>query len=196
MPGRRLRWWPLIVVAGAAAVAVVLASPKGSGDATTGGGRLAPAFELPDLMDPGRTVSLAQFAGSPVVVNFWASWCVHCRKEMPAFQAVSERLEGTVAFVGVNHQDGKSGARDLLDETGVTYASGYDPDGSVARLFALFGLPSTVFISADGRVVGKRTGEMSESDLEDEIERLFGAPVGSGCGRTGKTEGGSTCATG
>ncbi len=75
-------------------VIAVLLLPKSFGDGVGDGQRTAPAFELPSLTDPERTVSLAQFKGTPVVLNFWASWCVPCRKEMPAFQAVSQRVAG------------------------------------------------------------------------------------------------------
>ena len=173
-PGRR-RLRLVLGGIGAVALIAVLFVPKSSGDGS--GERAAPPFELPSVVDPDRTVSLAQFRGTPVVLNFWASWCVPCRKEMPTFQAVAERLDGKVAFVGVNHQDGRSGARDLLEESGVRYPAAYDPKGSVARSFGLFGMPTTVFITAEGRVVKKRTGELSQSELEDTIREVLGVTV-------------------
>jgi hypothetical protein len=78
-----------------------------------------------------------------------------------------------VAFLGVNHQDGRTPARDLLRQTGVTYPSGSDPDGKVAADYGLRGMPSTVFISSDGLIVASRTGELSRSELDDMIEKLL-----------------------
>lgn len=171
--GHHRRRLVLVAIGIVALVAVVLL-PKTSGDDMTGEPELAPTFELPSVRNGEGTVSLVQFRGKPVVLNFWASWCVPCRKEMPAFRAVAARLDGKVTFVGVNHQDGRGGAIDLLEETGVRYPSAYDPKGTVAPTFGLFGMPSTVFISAEGRVLDERTGEMSQSELEDTIRELFG----------------------
>lgn len=170
------------IVAGAAAVVVLAVGVFVTGAAGGGGpaaGREAPGFDLPTVTDRNRQVALGQFRGTPVVLNFWASWCVPCRKELPAFQSVAHRLEGRVAFVGVNHQDGRGGATDLLAETGVRYPSVYDPGGSVARSYGLFGMPTTVFISADGRIVEKRTGELSRSELVETIQEVFGITAGT-----------------
>lgn len=134
---------------------------------------LAPAFELDDLRG-GGTISLSQFTGRPVVINFFASWCVPCRKEMPGLQAASHRFEGSVSFLGVDHEDSRNQALELVAKTGVTYPTAYDPDGRTAKAYMLRGLPSTVFVSPDGRIVATRLGELKRSELEDTIVRLFG----------------------
>ena len=118
-------------------------------------------------------VSLSQFRGRPVVLNFWASWCVPCRREMPAFEAAHRRLGSRVVFLGVNHQDALRAALKFLTETGVTYPSGYDPDGGVARKYGLFGLPTTIFVSPDGKVVARRTGETTADELQRKIAGLL-----------------------
>lgn len=92
---------------------------------------------------------------------------------MPTFQSVHERLGGRVAFIGINHQDRCEDALDLLAETGVTYPTGYDPAGDVARAYGLFGMPTTVFISADGEILARRTGELDADELERTIEELL-----------------------
>ena len=135
--------------------------------------RPAPAFSLPEVRDPSGRVELGSLRGKPVVVNFWASWCVPCRKEMPDFEAAHQQFGDRVAFLGVNHQDGRTPARDLLRQTGVTYPSGSDPDGKVAADYGLRGMPSTVFISSDGQIVASRTGELSRSELDGMIEKLL-----------------------
>lgn len=133
----------------------------------------APAFTLANVRPGEPEVALADFLGRPVVMNVWASWCTPCRREMPALAAAHRRLGDLVAFVGVNHQDTRDLAIELLDETGVGYPSGYDPDGSVARDYGLFGMPTTIFIEADGELLERRTGEISGKDLEATILRLF-----------------------
>lgn len=135
--------------------------------------RAAPAISLPDVNDPLATVGLQSARGRPVVINFWASWCVPCRKELPHFEAAHQRFGDRVAFLGVNHQDGRTPARDLLRQTGVTYPSGSDPEGKVASDYRLRGMPSTVFVSSGGEIVASRTGELSRSQLDELIEKLL-----------------------
>lgn len=167
----------VIVLAVLAAGAVAV----GRGHDTTGDdrwrqGRLGPvaAFRLPDLRHPSRPVALADRAGGAAVINFWASWCVPCRREMPALQAAHLRYGDQVTFIGVNHQDSREAALAFLDETGATYPSGYDPDGDVARRYGLFGLPTTILVAADGEIVATRTGEVTAAELETMIGRLVG----------------------
>ncbi len=135
--------------------------------------RVAPPISLPDVLDPSGRIELESFRGRPVVINLWASWCLPCRKEMPHFEAAHQRFGDRVAFLGVNHQDGRTPARELLRQTGVTYPSGSDPEGKVAADYALRGMPSTVFVSASGKIRATRTGELSRSQLEDMIEKLL-----------------------
>ncbi len=167
-----------VVLAGAAlaAVALTVVGMRTLPDSSTvvaGSARAAPDFAVPDLERPERTIRLSDFAGRPLVINFWASWCVPCRREMPAFARVGDDLAGRVAFLGVNHQDTHDAAAEFAAKSGVHYRSGFDPDGGIARDFGVRGLPSTVFVSAAGRVVGTHTGELSESRLRKEINRLF-----------------------
>lgn len=171
----RLAAGVVLVAAVLVAVAVTSSDRTTSGSSTEKGTGLARSFELPDVRQDEPVVSLASFRGKPVVLNFWASWCAPCRKEMPAFQAVAERVNRQVAFVGLNHQDSRRLALELLAETGVAYPSGYDPGGKVAAAYGLLGMPTTVFISAEGKIMERRTGEMSRQDLEHTLERLFRA---------------------
>ena len=176
-PAPTRRRWPLAAGAVAlVAVVTALALTARSDPAPMvrpGEGRRAPTFSAPDVRDPGVTVSLTDFAGKPVVLNWWASWCVPCEREMPAFQAAHEKLGDRVAFVGVNHQDSRRLAVELAEKTGVRYPSAYDPDGKVGQAYGLFGMPTTVFVSADGRIVGTHTGELRRAELEDRIKELF-----------------------
>ncbi len=133
----------------------------------------APAFELEGLERSEVALTLEAAEGMPLVLNFWASWCVPCRRELPAL-GNAERLVGErIAFLGVNHQDDRDTALQLLEDAGVAYPTGFDPGGQVARKFGLYGMPTTVFISADGEILERRTGEISESQLVETIQRLF-----------------------
>ena len=179
--GRRPRWlWPVVAAVTVVGLAVAGLVFGQGGDEPGSGARAgrgqAPPIELPALSGEG-TVTLASFRGRPVVVNLFASWCVPCRKELPAFKAVSEEMRGRVAFLAVNHQDNRKGGQDMLAEFGVTYLAAYDPDGKVAIDYALLGMPSTLFVSADGELLDVHTGELSRQQLEDAIARLFAIPA-------------------
>lgn len=170
---RRLVVGALIV--GVAAIAPVVAGSRGglqTAPPVKGEGS-APAFELDNVRPGEAPVSLAAARGKPVVLNFWASWCVPCRREMPAFQAVHEATKDRVTFLGVNNQDQRDPALSLLAETGVSYSSGFDPAGKVALAYGLYGMPTTVFISADGQLLERKTGEIRRDELEATIDRLF-----------------------
>ena len=174
---RRRRRVVLAVVATVGVVGIGAAAGIGAKDRVALEGA-APYFDLPRVGVAEERVRLADFAGRPVVVNFWASWCVPCRKEMPALQATAERLEGRVVFLGVNHQDGRIPAAEFEREVGVTYPSGSDPDGAVARDFGVVGLPTTVLVDAGGRIVARSLGEVTEDELVELIAEAFGIDSG------------------
>lgn len=178
---RRVRAIGAVVVLAAIVVTVALTNrPADTPVRRAGGERFAPDFELPDLRDERATIELRSLRGRPVVLNFWASWCVPCRKEMPAFQAVHARLGDKVAFLGVNHQDSRDDALDFLRSSGVQYPAAYDPGGKTGAAYALYGMPTTVFVAADGRILATRTGELSEQQLLSAVRDLFGVDVKSG----------------
>ena len=180
-PSRRTLLWLLgagVAIAGLGVAGLVVGvqdkpATTSSGITQPGNGRQAAPIDLPRLNGEG-TVSLAAFRGKPVVVNFFASWCVPCRAEMPAFQAVSTQLKDKVVFLGVNHNDDRKGGLQLMADTGVQYPTGYDPDGHVAAAYGLLGMPSTLFISPDGRLLETHAGQLTREKLEESINRLFG----------------------
>ena len=138
-----------------------------------GNGQPAPSWSLPSLRDPAATVSLSQFAGKPVVLNFWASWCPPCRKEMPALAATARRLQGSVAFVGIDTNDQRGAALSFASQTGVKYPLGFDPHASAANDYGVYGLPTTFFISAQGKLLGRQVGGMTAQRLDQLIEQTF-----------------------
>jgi cytochrome c biogenesis protein CcmG/thiol:disulfide interchange protein DsbE len=149
-------------------MSVLLISSGNHGDS----GR-APSFTLMSVTNPKETVSLEQFKGRPVVLNFFAAWCVPCRSELPRLQAEHRRVGDQIAFIGVDERDSRNQATDLLHEARVSYPTGYDRPGSVASRYGLHrGLPVTVFIGRNGHVVGKKLGEVSAKELRQWINRL------------------------
>ena len=121
----------------------------------------------------GGTASLANYAGSPLVLNFFASYCVPCAREMPALQRVADELRERVAVVGMNLADEEDAAEALVEQTGVTYDLGRDPDGDLAEALGVVNLPTTVFATPDHRVVEVHTGALDEDQLREKMTRLL-----------------------
>jgi thiol-disulfide isomerase/thioredoxin len=104
------------------------------------------------------------------VLNFWATWCAPCRKEIPQFVDASERFrEQGLLIVGVNLQEGKSIVRPYADDFGMDFPIVIDVDGEVGDAYRLLGLPVTYFIDRDGIVRSVFTGPFEESDRGTEV---------------------------
>ena len=126
-----------------------------------------PAPDVSFALLEGGTLRLADLRGTPVVVNFFATWCTPCVKEMPAFEEVHQELGEAVAFVGIDVRDSVSGARELVDRTGVTYTIGRDPSGEIFQAFEAVNMPSTFLLAADGTVVASHAGALDADGLRD-----------------------------
>ena len=122
----------------------------------------------------GEPASLRQFRGRPVVLNFFASWCTPCRLEMPDFERVHQQVGDDVHFVGLNLQEDADRARDVIDDTGITYAVGLDRAGAVYRGYNGITMPMTVFLDAKGAVVKTQGGALTRADLIDLLRDEFG----------------------
>ena len=122
----------------------------------------------------GRQLSLPELAGDPLVVNFWASWCPPCIAEMPDLELVHADLGDQVRFVGLNTQDDLARAEELAEQTGVTYQLGIDPDGALFRDFEVVSMPSTFFVDADGVIVHRHAGLLTEPQLREIIDEHLG----------------------
>ena len=147
----------------------------GSFDRTTGRGDL-PVWSFTDLADPGEVVCTTDWEGTPTVVNFWATWCGFCVEEMPDLEAASQRLGERVRFVGVDVQDNREDALAFLDETGVSYDNVADPrqqDGFYGEVGGR-GMPTTLLVDADGTVVWRHTGPVTEQQVLDLVATHLG----------------------
>jgi cytochrome c biogenesis protein CcmG/thiol:disulfide interchange protein DsbE len=132
----------------------------------------APGFSLPSLDGDGR-VALSSFDGKVVVLNFWASWCVPCKREAQRFQDIwEERRRDGLVVLGVDTLDFDGDGRRFLERYGVTYPNVHDGRGVVLGDYGGVPLPKTFFIK-DGKIVGYIFGEAREDDLEDAIERAL-----------------------
>jgi cytochrome c biogenesis protein CcmG/thiol:disulfide interchange protein DsbE len=134
-------------------------------------GDAAPDFDAP-LLVGDDSLSLAQFEGSPVVLNFWASWCEPCEAEAPILKRLHERFGGSVAFLGVNAKDAKDDALVKYEEWDWGFASVRDENGSIYSDYGLTGQPETFIIDSEGVMVEHILGEIDEATLTLILEGL------------------------
>ncbi|MDE0744304.1 MAG: TlpA disulfide reductase family protein [SAR202 cluster bacterium] len=121
----------------------------------------------------GDPVSLSNYLGSPIVLNFWASWCPPCRDETPHFEKMWRlyRQKGVV-LLGINVQDTVADADRYIKEFDVTFTNAIDKDGKIMVDYGVTGLPVTFFINREGIIIGRWVGSIGESNLKSRVEAL------------------------
>ncbi len=147
----------------------------------------APLFRLPVIWPHDETwparlhrtlvgghLSLAALRGEPVVLNFWASWCVPCKKEAPLLVASAKTHRDKVAFLGLDVQDFTSDARQFLRHFKVNYVSVRDGGGSTYSGYGLTGVPETYFVDRQGRIVAHVAGELTRQELAEGVQLVIG----------------------
>ena len=132
-------------------------------------GRQAPGLALRTI--DGTVLVLSQYRGTPVVLNFWASWCVPCRQEAPVLGAAAGRYSGRVQFLGANFQDTEGNARAYEAEVKDPYPVGPIVAGSYLD-FGVSAPPETFFIDRQGIVVSKYIGPLSDQILDVRLQQL------------------------
>ena len=136
---------------------------------------LAPDFTVYDL--EGNAHSLSDFRGKPVIVNFWASWCGPCKREMPDFEEKFREYGEEIQFLMVNLTDGSretvESARDYMDGQGYTLPVYFDTDLSGAVAYAVSSVPSTYFIDENGALVAYGKKALSAEKLQAGIDMLI-----------------------
>ncbi len=123
----------------------------------------APDFELSDLNN--QRVRLSALRGKPILLNFWASWCPPCRKEIPELQQFFSSYGDRISVIGINWNDQVETVREFLTRHGVTYINVLDTHGKVFVLYRLTGLPTSFFIDEEGIIRGQWLGSMSVADM-------------------------------
>jgi peroxiredoxin len=135
-------------------------------------GAIAPDFTLTNLV--GEEVSLSDFRGRPVVVNFWATWCVPCRREMPAFQRAFEAYQADdLVILALDLEETAAQVEPFVEELGLTFEVLYDSQGEVNDTYQVTGLPRTVFIDRQGVIRHIQVGEVQEVLLEGFLDRIL-----------------------
>jgi cytochrome c biogenesis protein CcmG/thiol:disulfide interchange protein DsbE len=197
-PDRPSRWrWPLRIVAVSVVVALfgllgwaTLSSGRGSSLVSriaAGEAPPAPAFSLEVLWPRTETwpapargrladgrLDLRELRGRPVVINFWASWCIPCRDEAPILNASARAHGGEVVFLGVNVQDLRADALAFSREFGTPYVSVRDRGNRTYEDYGLTGVPETYYLDGRGRIVAHSPGVISRTSLEQGIAQAIG----------------------
>ncbi|MGH2753227.1 MAG: TlpA family protein disulfide reductase [Actinomycetota bacterium] len=168
----RARWrrLVLVLVPAVALLAVLGAAVMRSGSAPQPGDP-APDFEAP-LLTGGGTLALDDLDGKPVVLNFWASWCVPCKDEAPMLSRAAAAFGDRVAFVGVDVKDAHSDAVAFVEDQDLDYLHVRDEDETIFRDYGLTGQPETFFIDDEGVIVEHVNGPLPQDALDQLVETL------------------------
>ncbi len=143
------------------------------GSAAGGDRHPAPDFTLTDAN--GQSVTLSDLRGQVVMINFWASWCGPCRKEMPLLEQIHRRYEPLgFTLLGINVEENPADGKAFLKEHPVTFDVLYDPENGTSKLYDVVAMPSTVLIDRKGNIrflhYGYKPGY--ENDYQDQIRAL------------------------
>jgi thiol-disulfide isomerase/thioredoxin len=176
-----LRFNPALAAAVVAGIALALTA-KSYFDAAPGGfsgggpaslaGAPAQSYDVAGL--DGRLQGLETYRGHVVLLNLWATWCAPCRSETPALERLYERDRSRgLVVVGVNQGDSADAARDFVRELKLTYPIWLDDEQRYGRAYAAFGLPTSLVIAADGRIVRGIDGELTFAQMNDAVDPLL-----------------------
>ena len=163
-----------LILAGFASLAL-LATLRGERDMTQLPsamlGKPAPAIELPDLRDPAGSVSVADLAGRPFLVNVFASWCAPCRAEAPALALLAEQID----ILGIAYKDLPEDSLKFLAQYGDPFvAIGVDRDGDAGMAWGVYGVPETFLVGAHGTILLRHAGPIDRRVLDEVILPAIG----------------------
>jgi peroxiredoxin len=190
------RWWPRVAArerwAACGLLVVALAASASAEEPTLtsllklldlrgyASRTMSPAFGGPTL--DARQLSFAELRGKVIVLNFWASWCLECRPEMPMLDRIyREFAPQGLAVIGVNARENKEAVRRYATDLGLSFPLVLDPDGKINAVYGVIGLPATFVIGRDGRAVALAIGprEWGSAPARAIIEALLAEPAPS-----------------
>jgi peroxiredoxin len=138
----------------------------------------APDFTLAQLdrnaASEVQELTLSSFRGKPTLINFWASWCPPCRRELPALQAAYAKYKDEIGFIAVNVKEDPATVSAFAEELGLNFPIALDPDGQISNVaYEVRGLPTTVFVDANGVVSARHLGPLDEAMIETYLAPLL-----------------------
>jgi cytochrome c biogenesis protein CcmG/thiol:disulfide interchange protein DsbE len=164
----------IAVCVAASLVAIALIASGSGAPAGAAADPAAPTFSLPVLGQSGQKISLSNYAGRPLIVNFFASWCEPCQKETPLLATFYRSEHGKVAIVGLDENDVLGSATSFTHKEGVSYPVGFDPGVTAASAYGVAGLPQTFFLDARHRIVDRVFGAVTLADINRGIALATG----------------------
>jgi cytochrome c biogenesis protein CcmG/thiol:disulfide interchange protein DsbE len=171
----------VIVVIGATSTPASGLNAEGIGAVVPAGDPAAPPFSLPVLGHSGQRVSLAEYAGKPLIVNFFASWCPSCKQETPMLARFYRTEHGAVPLVGMDENDTTGNALSFAKASDVTYPLAWDPNLTGANAYAVAAMPQTFFLNARHQLVYHVIGRITSTELTQGLA-LAGASSLAGAG--------------
>ncbi|MCC7165557.1 MAG: redoxin domain-containing protein [Anaerolineae bacterium] len=180
---RRASFWMFVgMFAAIGIVLALLAWAVQSKSAPPLASGIAPDFSLTTF--DGQDIRLSELRGKPVIINFWASWCVPCRTEAPLLERMwRDYRERGIILLGVDYVDTGDAAKQFIHEYRMTYPNGPDLGTRISQSYRLTGVPETYFITREGKMLGgidangranaNWIGPISEDALRERIERLL-----------------------
>jgi Peroxiredoxin len=137
-------------------------------------GNVMPDFELTSLEN--SSVHLNQYLGKPVIINFWASWCIPCHDEMPLFERYYQYQNGNLIIIGVNYEEPVDIVRPFILENHITFPILLDEQGKVRDRFMIRGFPTSLFIDSKGIFVAENIGALDKESIKSYLQ-LIGVKI-------------------
>lgn len=126
-----------------------------------------------ELID-GTSITLSELQGKPVIINFWATWCGPCVKEMPAFERLKDDFGDKIGIIAVNCGDDAGTVKDFVEENGYTFPVVLDEEYSISMLYPTNSIPYTVVVDAEGRVTHISTGALDADTMYERYKEALG----------------------
>jgi cytochrome c biogenesis protein CcmG, thiol:disulfide interchange protein DsbE len=135
-------------------------------------GGAAPDFTLPAV--DGASVRLSDFKGKPVFINFWATWCVPCREEMPLMQATYEEYRDRgLVILAVDMEEDEATVRRWVEQGGYTFTFLLDSDGAEIKRYNVTAAPTSYFVGPDGVIRDLKLGALSRNEMQTKVEKIL-----------------------
>ena len=144
-------------------------SAEGGNDGAPQGGELAPDFQLQSI--DGEWISLSDYRGRPVLVNFWATWCGPCREEMPVIESRYRTYYPQLVVLGIESDTSQSDLLDFVRSEGITFPI-LMGNGSIERDYEIYAYPTSYFIDKNGVIQSVVVGSMNEASLDAELAKI------------------------
>lgn len=126
-----------------------------------------------ELID-GTSITLSELQGKPVIINFWATWCGPCVKEMPAFERLKDDFGDKIGIIAVNCGDDAGTVKDFMEENGYTFPVVLDEEYSISMLYPTNSIPYTVVLDAEGKVTHISTGALDADTMYERYKEALG----------------------